>query len=281
VEAVASAYLRALADGDTEAQRRLGTVEIPPAIRSYREVRRDRSRDSALKGSFAPITAFHKRVEAKYVYNAESGRYEVKNKLGAAAATLDALHEGKKSTENSDLPNKIQSGNPEDIFDAAESLGKAMQPLAKLAETVLAPQNLLATYKQLVDNAKPKLPKAEKALALDYAADTETWNALLKRPFTTLKADGPYVLDRAVVKVSVVDALGSLGDPPRTLYLTLTRFRLEGIDTGWRVTSASRDEHATVHSQEPEDEPEKAPEPKRSPGEPLENLHLPASPPQP
>ena len=35
-------------------------------------------------------------------------------------------------------------------------------------------------------------------------------------------------------------ALTSLGDPPTTLRLSLVRFRLEGIDTGWRITSARR-----------------------------------------
>ena len=35
-------------------------------------------------------------------------------------------------------------------------------------------------------------------------------------------------------------ALASLGDPPTTLRLSLVQFRLEGIDTGWRITSARR-----------------------------------------
>src|SRR5262249_16173783 len=79
---------------------------------------------------------------------------------------------------------------------------------------------LIPTYQQLVEGAKPPLPEAERALALDYAAKRETWDALLKRPFSTLKADGPFVLDRAGVTASAVDALGSSGDPPTTLPLT-------------------------------------------------------------
>ena len=43
VERVADAYLKALVREDAESARRLGTVEEPPAIRSVRTIRRDRS----------------------------------------------------------------------------------------------------------------------------------------------------------------------------------------------------------------------------------------------
>jgi hypothetical protein len=64
----------------------------------------------------------------------------------------------------------------------------------------------------------------------------------LKRPFRTLKSDGPFRLERAEVVARVRDPLASLGDPPTVLRLTLTRFRLEGIDTGWKVTAAKRED---------------------------------------
>jgi hypothetical protein len=77
-------------------------------------------------------------------------------------------------------------------------------------------------------------------LALDYAANRATWDALLKCPFPTVRADGPFVFEQVEVTASVADRLASLGDPPTLMRLTLTRFRLEGIDTGWKVTSARR-----------------------------------------
>lgn len=237
VESVATAYLKALVDGDSDAAGRIGAIDLPPAIRSYRGVRRERPRDTRLRGSFAPITAFHARVNETYAYDPATGRFTPRNPLGAAAETLDALHEAKAKAEQDALAEKIKSGNPDDVFDAAEGLAKTFDSLAK---NVLSPQKLIPSYKQLVDGAKPPLPPAERELVLDYVANRETWDHLLKRPFPTLKADGPFVLERAVVTTSVVDALGSSGDPPTTLDLTLTRFRLEGIDTGWRVTSARR-----------------------------------------
>ncbi|MHC5540479.1 hypothetical protein ACYOEI_19835, partial [Singulisphaera rosea] len=39
----------------------------------------------------------------------------------------------------------------------------------------------------------------------------------------------------------VADKLASSGDPPSKLILKLVRFRLEGIDTGWKVVSARRE----------------------------------------
>ena len=158
----------------------------------------------------------------------------------------------------------MASGNPDDLFDAAEGLGGAM---AKLAEGVLAPKNIIPTYKQLVLDAKPPLPPDAAELALHFAAHREAWDAMLKRPFPTLKADGPFRFERALVTATVRDKLASLGDPPTALHLTLVRFRLEGIDTGWKVTSARRP------SAMPEEPPDSVPEPpaatpaRRSPGE--------------
>jgi hypothetical protein len=261
VETVATAYLHALVDGDSEATRRLGTVDLPPAIRTFRAVRRDRSKNSRLRGSFAPITAFHARVNETYTYDPSSGRYLPKNPLGPAAETLDALHDAKAKAEAEGLAKKIASGDPEDLFDAAEGMAKTF---SNLAETVLAPKKLIPTYKRLVDDAKPPLPPAERTLALDFASRHETWDALLKRSYTTLKADGPFILDRAEISASIVEGLGSLGDPPTPLYLTLTRFRLEGIDTGWKVTETRRAGQPAAPAPEPSPPPST---PRPSPGE--------------
>ena len=241
VASAATAYLDALIKNDAEAAHRLGTVDVPPAIRSYRSVRHNPSRDATLKGSFAPLAGFHARVADAFDYDPSSGRYTPKNALGPAAETLDALHEAKANPELDGLLNKIVSGNADEQLDASVDYSNAIgKVFTKLADGALSPKKLVPTYKTLVEDAKPPLPPSEKALALDVADDRATWDALLNRPFTTLKADGPYVLERAEVTARTIDALGSSGDPPTPLRLVLTRFRLEGIDTGWKVTSARR-----------------------------------------
>lgn len=260
VEYVARNYLQSLIDKDKEASAKLGTVDLPPAVRSFRDVKRDSRYNRRLKGTFGPVSAFHQWVADEYDYDESSGRYTSKHALGVAAETLDALHAAKEKNEQEGLARKIASGDPEDLFDAAESLGKTF---ASLAETTLAPKKILPTYEMLVDQARPQLPPAEKTLVLDYAADRPTWAALLGRPFVTLKTDGPFIYDRAEVSAVVRDALGSSGDAPTTLRLVLTRFRLEGIDTGWRVTSARRQAAADLT---PPTSPVKAdaPAPKRA-----------------
>jgi hypothetical protein len=234
VVATASAYLKALVAGDQETIRKLGTVDLPPAIRSFRDV--TLGRREAVRGKFGPIAALHAHIDEAFTFDPALGRYKPKNELAVAAEVLDTLHGAK--AEANDIAKKIERGSPDDLFDAAEALAK---PLASLAEGALAPKKLLPTYAMLVDDAKPPLSGEERALAKDYGDHRATWDALLGRPFATLRADGPFVLERAEVSANVVDALGSAGDPPTPLRLTLTRFRLEGIDTGWRVTSARRD----------------------------------------
>ncbi len=237
VERVAEAYLSSLAAQDFAGARRLATVEEPPAIRSVRNVTRDRAHDQRLKGSFAPLAELHSRIEAEYAYDAGAGRFTPKNPLGAAAETMDVLQAAKEDAEKSGLYKKMQSGDPDDLFDAAEQFGKVF---TSLAEGVLAPKRILPSYKLLVESAKPPLPGEAKALALEVAGSTKDWVALLKRPFHTLRADGPFIYERSEITATVADRLASFGDPPSRLRLTLVRFQLEGIDTGWKVVAARR-----------------------------------------
>ncbi len=237
VERVAENYLQALTSGDVAAEHRLSTIEEPPAIRSFRNLQRDQSRTRTVKGSFAPIAQLHRRIESEFTYDSTIGRFTPKHPLGAAAETLDLVHAAKEKAEKSGIYDKMASGNPDDIFDAAENFGKVF---TELAEGALAPKKILPTYKMLVDESKPPLPPLEKELALAVADDPKTWDALLKRPFHTLRPDGPFIFERAAVSAQIWDQLGSLGDPPTVLRLSLVRFRLEGIDTGWRVVSAKR-----------------------------------------
>jgi hypothetical protein len=237
VERVAQDYLQSLVDGNTDAQRRLSTIEEPPAISSYRAVEHARGSDQVVKGPFAELAALHRRIDGEFTYDPAVGRFTPKNPLGAAAATLDAVQSAKDDAKKSRMYEKMASGDPNDIFDAAESLGKVF---TQLAEGALAPKKILPTYKMLVQESKPPLPGPAKELAEHVAEHPGDWYALLKRPFHTLKPDGPFVFERAQVQAQVTDKLASLGDPPTTLRLFLVRFRLEGIDTGWRITSARR-----------------------------------------
>ncbi len=237
VERVAESYLKALAENDSEAARRLSTIDEPPGIRSVRSVVRDRRGSRTIKGSFAPLGELHARIDAEYVYDASAGRFTPKNALGAAAETLDALHAAKEDAEKSGMYQKMQSGDPDDIFDSAEQLGKVF---TKLAEGALAPKRILPTYQMLVESSKPPVPDDAKSLALEVAKSPKDCDALLKRPFHSLKPDGPFLYERAEVTATVTDKLASLGDPPSKLRLALVRFRLEGIDTTWKVVTARR-----------------------------------------
>ncbi len=269
VERVANDYLTAITKEDTETIKRLGTVEEPPAIRSVRGVHRIPATDRQLKGSFAPLGKLHARIASEYDYDSVAGRFTPKNAMGATAETLDKLHEAKDAAEKSGLYKKMQSGDPNDIFDAAEQFGKVF---TQLAEGTLAPKKIVPTYKMLVQESKPPLPDDVKALALEVGAAPSDWSALLKRSFHTLKADGPFIFERAEVNAMATDRLASSGDPPTRLRLALVRFRLEGIDTGWRVISIRR-----VLPGDEEKPPSSGPSASKasapSPGEPPRSLH--------
>ena len=237
VETVAADYLKAMSTQDSATIKRLGTVEEPPAIRSVGTVTRNPAGERLLKGSFAPLGKFHARIERDYDYDGIAGRFKTKNELGAAANVLDVAHDAKDEAEKSGLYKKMQSGDPNDLFDSAEQLGKVF---TQLAEGALSNKKLLPTYRMLVQDAKPPLPDDAKSLALEVSIAPNDWAALLKRSFHTLKADGPFILEHAEVNATATDRLASSGDPPTRLTLTLVRFRLEAIDSGWKVVSVRR-----------------------------------------
>ncbi len=236
VERVAESFLAALAREDHAAAQRVSTLEEFPAIRAAERIARDRGVNRVTRGSFAPLAALHRRIDAEYEFDAGAKRFVPRNALGPAAETLDALQSARGKSAL--VAKKIESGSPDDLFDAAEQLGKMM---ANLADTTLTPKRIVPTYQMLVDDARPPLSAEARTLALAVAADPETWDRLLKRPFARLRADGPFILERAEVTALVRDRLASSGDPPSRMRLELVRFRLEGIDTGWKVVAARRE----------------------------------------
>jgi DNA-directed RNA polymerase subunit RPC12/RpoP len=272
VEGAAYDYLVALKEGNEPEIARLGVVEDPPEIRSFRDIKRDKPRNVEIKGSFKPIATLHRAIEKQFVYDPSIGRFTPKNPLGAAAETLDALHDAKDKAVKDKTYEKMASGDPEEAMQAAIDFGEVF---AKLSDGVLNPKRLIPTYKKLLMGAKPPLTGNELDLALEYANHRETWDRMLKRPFPTIKTNSPYVYQKAEVTVQVQDRLGSSGDPPTTVRLKLVNFVMDGIDTRWKVVSARR---ITPGAPDLPDEDED-PEPKM-PTEPIKPSpgDLPASP---
>jgi DNA-directed RNA polymerase subunit RPC12/RpoP len=267
IEGTAYDYLMALKEGDETTINRIGVVTDPPSIRSFRDIKRDQKRDTATKGDFKPIARLHKSIEKKFEYDPKSGRFTLKDPLGAAAETLDTLHDAKTKAEQNKTYEKMASGDPNESMDATIEFAGVF---TKLADGVLNPKNLIPTYKMLVQNAKPPLTGDELTLAMEYANHREAWDGLLKRPFPTLKSNGKFALYKVVVTAQVQDKLGSSGDPPVTVRLTLLNFKMDGIDTGWKVVAARRviPGEADRPDDEEKPEPETSPEPaKPSPGD--------------
>ena len=141
-----------------------------------------------------------------------------KNALGPAAETLDALHEAKAKAEQEKTAEKIKSGNPEDLFDAAEAMAKSM---AALAEGALSPKKLIPTYQQLVDDAKPPLPASERELALPCrrkprdlgtAAETSLSDAQGRRPLH-LRPHRSHRAGRQLARIQRRAAVAGASDP--------------------------------------------------------------------
>ena len=158
----------ALKEGDEAEIDRLGVVEEPPAIRSFRDLKRDKPRDSQTKGDFKPIARLHRAIEKKFVYDPNIGRFTPKDPLGPAAETLDALHDAKAKAEKDKTYEKMASGDPEEAMQAAIDFGGVF---AKLSDGILNPKT---ADPQLQDarpggQAPPDRPRAGPGPGLRHA----------------------------------------------------------------------------------------------------------------
>ncbi|WP_152049839.1 hypothetical protein [Tautonia marina] len=254
VERTARTFLDALVAQDAETIDRLAVLTDPPAIASFEDVQRDPSEDETIRGSFAPLAELNRQIASNYTYDPAIDRFRNANPLGVAADFMDDAEQLRQENEAADIYSRIAGGTADEQLDAAVEFA---EQFAKLTQNALPRKELVPTYAQLVEDADPPLPPEAEALALTFGEETATWEELLDRPFFTIKADGPFVLDRAEAVATIQDRLASPGDTPRRLRLGLARFRLDAIDTGWKVVSARREDPAP---------PTDSTEPYRSPG---------------
>ncbi|WP_169976807.1 hypothetical protein [Tautonia rosea] len=243
VERTARTFLEALVANDVETIDRLSVQNDPPLIASFEDVQRDPSEDETIRGSFAPLAQLNDRIASTYIYDPEIKRFRNANPLGVAANFMDEAERLKEENEAGDIYSRIAGGTADEQLDAAVEFA---EQFVKLTQNTLPRKELVPTYSQLVEDADPPLPPDAEALALNFGEDTATWEELLGRPFFTIGADGPFILDRAQAVATIQDRLASPGAPPRRLRLELVRFRLDAIDTGWKIISARRDDAESV-----------------------------------
>ena len=86
-------------------------------------------------------------------------------RLGIAGETLTCSTRPRTRLRKSGMDEKMQSGDPNDIFDAAEAVRQVVRRPLEGART----QAVLPTYKMLIESAKPPLPEDARALALEVA----------------------------------------------------------------------------------------------------------------
>ncbi len=240
---VAQRFVDLLDRGDFEAATEWTTLEADqlPAARDPRMLRPEPPGPPhnaiQISGDFSPLTDLHRQIDREYEYDPAIGRFQPRNPLGLAADTLQGLEAAKEQVEQGGLYDKIASGDPDDLFDAAESLARMYTDLGgSLTNEALSSKRLVPTYKQLVDGADPKLTGAPEMLADHYVENSETWDDLLNRPFFELDSETPFALEEVRYRVTTNLGNASPTDPPTILRLTLTRFNLGGRDTGWKVT---------------------------------------------
>ncbi|RUL88965.1 TFIIB-type zinc ribbon-containing protein [Tautonia sociabilis] len=238
VERTARAFLDALVSRDIERIELLSTLTDPPAIASFDDAQRDPEGDETIRGSFAPIAALHRTIAESYTYDPAIGRFQNANPLGVAAEFLDEADRARQENEQADVYSRIAGGSADEQLDAAIEFAESFARLTQ----ALPRRELVPTYEQLVRDAEPPLPPDAQALALRFGEDPDTWDDLLGRPFFTIEADGPFVLEEAEVVATVEDTLAAAGSPARRLRLRLLRFRLDAIDTGWKVVAARRED---------------------------------------
>ncbi len=241
---VAFDFLQALIDNDQEALARLGATRVlPPRLAGLDALRPEPAGNLSRSGDFAPIAAFHEKLEADYRADPRADRYKAIRPAPRAAPdqpaapAAPAAEPGRRLTEE-ELFEVMGGDDPVAAEDAARALFDD-RPADPFERTPGRPPAIEPTYAQLAEAAEPHLEGEARALALDYGIDRATWDALIGGPFPKLRDAGPFGLERREWIASVRRRIESGQGRPERLRLVVSRFQLGDLDCGWRVTSAS------------------------------------------
>ena len=173
VERVADAYLNALTGDEPEVRIAVRDRRGAAGDSLGRQVsRRDRSRDRTDQGLVrAAGQVAQSGSKPSSTTTRRSAGSRPRTRWGRPPRRSTPCTRPRTTPRNRACTRRWQSGDPDDLFDAAEQYGKVFE---KLAEGALAPKKILPTYKMLVESAKPPLPEDAKALALEVAGSMRT-----------------------------------------------------------------------------------------------------------
>ena len=241
-ELVAANYLSAVAKEDWAAANRLSVLAVHPRISGYERVwLRDRQQ-VPITGPFQAIAQWHASVLAKYSFDAQSGRFRIKDTLALGLDVLGQLEQAKERVEKAEQQRKRsrqgrRAGPEEELLDEVLARYKVIADLADGAAGLLSTTNIAPSYADLLQQCQFPLSDAERHLAALYAREPQKWDRLLGRSFLTLPASEQFQLQQAELVAIVYRPGQSYGGPGQRVILHMIRFRMGTIDTGWKVWS--------------------------------------------
>ncbi len=172
---------------------------------------RQRPRDQILKGSFAPLAKFHTKVDADFTYDKIGRPVHAQERAGAwPARRSTSSTRRRKRPRSRACTRRCRAAIPTRSSTSAEQLGKVFEGLSKVLDAEADPADLQDAGRVGQAPAAP----GRQGVGPGGCRVARAWSALLKRPFWTLKPDGPFIYEQAEVIAKVTDRLASLGDPP-------------------------------------------------------------------
>lgn len=230
-------YLEAVRTGEEEKAAELGVLDEPPLTASVGRIVEREDVGDAYAGAYEPIAQFHRDIGQKYTPRGDV--YLKEDMTGTLAKMLNLRKEA--AVKGEAIAKKIERGRPEDLFDAAEGLAEGY---SGIFDAILGPvdspakaEPIVLTYEDLVAEHAKDLGAEQRLLLDDFAANRDKWERLLGRDPRELNAKGEFRVDDTVWETRVWLPGQSSGEPPKTVRFTLRRFRVDLIDTGWKVWS--------------------------------------------
>jgi hypothetical protein len=242
-EQIAQRYLDAIRRADWAEANRLSVLTAHPRLVRVENVALIGRESIPIRGKFLGLAEFHTRIDQKYRFNPDRGRFDLKDTTGTGIELLGQVEKLKEKVEEKVAANAAASSkrskNPEDqMLDDVLARYGAIADLAKNPTGLLSTQNLAPTYKDLLDQTDVPLSDVERSLGMHYATDWSKWDRLLGRSFLTLPGGGEFELQEVELQAVIRTEGQSYGEPGRPLKLRLLRFTMGTIDTGWRVWTA-------------------------------------------
>lgn len=233
-------YLAAVREGKFKEAEQFGVLDDnrAPIVKSLGRANFAEAEEKDTAGSFKEIAEFHQHIAGKY--KAEGEVFLANDITGKLAGTINLRDKILEEQQKAKTSPKKYRDELDAAVDFAENYAKNVNALADMFIGGPQHKSVAVTYEQLLKEWGGELNPNQRYLLDSYRQNRAQWQKLLGRDFQSIGDEGEFTLQESSWETSLWLSNQSYSEPPKKVRVTLVRFSVGLIDSGWKVWEIKR-----------------------------------------